>query len=242
MITIDIISVQPQMFAGFLTESIVARAVKAGAVKINLVDLRSFGEGRWRKVDDKPYGGGPGMLMKCAPWFAALEHCLGGTTTAPEGTRVIMTSPAGKRFTQKDAEQFAALSNSASFPHLIFMCGHYEGFDARIETLATDFFSLGDFVMTGGELAAAAMADAVVRLLPGVLGGGPAATASESFGADGLLEPPQYTHPPEFRGMKVPEVLLSGDHRKIEGWRRAAAYERTVRLRPDLVAGKGVRQ
>ena len=242
MPTIDIISVQPQMFAGFLTESIVARAVRAGAVKVNLVDLRQFGEGRWRKVDDKPYGGGPGMLMKCAPWFAAVESCLGGTTAVAEGTRVILTSPAGKRFTQKDAERFAALATSASSLHLIFLCGHYEGFDARVETLATDAFSVGDFVMTGGELAAAAMADAVVRLLPGVLGGGPAATASESFGEGGLLEPPQYTHPPEFRGMKVPEVLLSGDHRKIEGWRRAAAYERTVRLRPDLVAGKEVRR
>ena len=114
------------------------------------------------------------------------------------------------------------------------MCGHYEGFDARIETLATDLFSVGDFVMTGGELAAAAMVDATVRLLPGVLGGGPAATASESFGRDGLLEPPQYTKPPEFRGMKVPEVLLSGDHAKIESWRKSEARRLTELRRPDL--------
>ena len=144
-----------------------------------------------------------------------------------------MTSPAGRRFSQRDAEELARES------HVVFMCGHYEGFDARIETLATDMFSVGDFVMTGGELAAAAMADAVVRLLPGVLGGGPAATSSESFGADGLLEAPQYTHPPEFRGMRVPEVLLSGDHRKIEAWRKSEARRLTAELRPDLLAKGG---
>ena len=229
MLTIDIISVQPQMFRGFLEESIVARAVKKGACKVNVVDLRAFGEGRWKKVDDKPYGGGPGMLMKCGPWFAAVESVL------TPGARVIMTSPAGKTFTQRDAEAFAELSASAADSHLIFLCGHYEGFDARIGTLATDRYSLGDFVMTGGELAAAAMTDAIVRLLTGVLGGGAAATASESFGRDGLLECPQYTHPPEFRGMKVPEVLLSGDHRKIESWRRAAARTLTASERPDLL-------
>ena len=245
MLQIDIISVQPQMFRGFLEESIVARAVRKGACAINIVDLRDFGEGRWKKVDDKPYGGGPGMLMKCGPWFAAVEKCLGDGRardpgTGNRGARVIMTSPAGRRFTQRDAESFAALSDpssasdSAEAPHLIFLCGHYEGFDARIETLATDKYSLGDFVMTGGELAAAAMVDAIVRLLPGVLGGGPVATASESFGRDGLLEAPQYTHPPEFRGLKVPEVLLSGDHAKIEAWRRAEARKLTAEVRPDI--------
>ena len=163
------------------------------------------------------------------------------------GVRVVMTSPAGKTFTQRDAEMFASLasadqaieqseqSNNRTIPHLVFMCGHYEGFDARIETLATDKYSVGDFVMTGGELAAAAMVDSIVRLLPGVLGGGPAATASESFGRDGMLEAPQYTHPPEFRGMKVPEVLLSGDHAKIEAWKRSEARKLTERERPDLV-------
>ena len=237
MLKIDIISVQPKMFEGFLRESIVARAVKKGACEINIVDLREFGEGRWRKVDDKPYGGGPGMLMRCKPWFAAVEKCLGGLESLEDpGVRVIMTSPAGKKFTQRDAEMFASLATSTVQPstfnlqpttaHLVFMCGHYEGFDARIETLATDKYSVGDFVMTGGELAAAAMVDSIVRLLPGVLGGGPSATASESFGRDGFLEAPQYTHPPEFRGMKVPEVLLSGDHARIEAWRRAEARRR----------------
>ena len=250
MLKIDIISVQPKMFEGFLRESIVARAVKKGACEINIVDLREFGEGRWRKVDDKPYGGGPGMLMKCGPWFAAVESVC--TSTAhdirTEGTRIIMTSPVGKKFTQRDAEMFAGLasanptieqseqSDNRTIPHLIFLCGHYEGFDARIETLATDKYSVGDFVMTGGELAAAAMVDSIVRLLPGVLGGGPQATASESFGRDGLLEAPQYTHPPEFRGMKVPEVLLSGDHTKIEAWKKYEARKLTERVRPELIS------
>ena len=231
MLRIDIVSVQPKMFEGFLTESIVARAVKKGACEINIIDLREFGEGRWRKVDDKPYGGGPGMLMCCKPWFAAVESLKFKVQSSDDKTqtRVIMTSPAGKRFTQRDAE---ALSQCE---HLIFLCGHYEGFDARIETLVTDKYSIGDFVMTGGELAAAAMVDSIVRLLPGVLGGGPAATASESFGRGGLLEAPQYTHPPEFRGMKVPEVLLSGDHAKIEAWRTAEARKLTKEQRPDLI-------
>ena len=231
MLTIDIISAQPKMFEGFLKESIVARAVKKGACTVNIVDLRAFGEGRWRKVDDRPYGGGPGMLMMCGPWFAAVESCV----AEGESPRVVMTTPAGKTFTQRDAEAFAALADRQA--HLVFLCGHYEGFDARIETLATDKYSLGDFVMTGGELAAAAMVDSIVRLLPGVLGGGPAATASESFGRDGLLEAPQYTHPPEFRGMKVPEVLLSGDHARIEAWRRAEARKLTAQTRPDLTRG-----
>ena len=245
MLKIDIISVQPKMFEGFLRESIVARAVKKGACEINIVDLREFGEGRWRKVDDKPYGGGPGMLMKCGPWFEAVESCLAsqvsglgkerGLETGDERRRVIMTSPAGKKFTQRDAEMFASLSTSTSSLHLIFMCGHYEGFDARIETLATDKYSVGDFVMTGGELAAAAMVDSIVRLVPGVLGGGPQATASESFGRDGMLEAPQYTHPPELRGMKVPEVLLSGDHAKIEAWKKFEARKLTERARPELL-------
>ena len=229
MLRIDIISVQPRMFEGFLTESIVARAVKKGACAISLVDLRDYGAGRWKKVDDKPYGGGPGMLMTCGPWFQAVEACLAKGAPSAARPRVIMTDPKGKRFTQREAEALAGEE------HLVFLCGHYEGFDARIETLATDRYSLGDFVMTGGELAAAAMTDAVVRLLPGVLGGGPAATASESFGREGLLECPQYTHPPEFRGLKVPEVLLSGDHAKIEAWRRAAARRQTEESRPDLL-------
>lgn len=226
MLTIDIISVQPDMFRGFLEESIVARAVKKAACEINIINLRDFAEGPYRKVDDKIYGGGPGMLMMCPPWFKAVESRLGDGSGK---TRVVMTSPAGRKFDQKAAEE---LSTSE---HIVFMCGHYEGFDARIETLATDMFSLGDFVMTGGELAAAAMTDAVVRLLPGVLGGGAAATASESFSNGAALEAPQYTHPADFRGMKVPEILLSGDHAKIEAWRKAKALELTRARRPDML-------
>ena len=214
------------MFKGFLEQSIVARAVKKGACEIRIHDLRDFTHDKWRKVDDKPYGGGPGMLMMCAPWFEAVESC---ETEQGADRRVIMTSPAGRRFDQRLAEELAGES------HLVFMCGHYEGFDARIRTLATDEVSIGDFVMTGGELAAAAMVDSIVRLLPGVLGGGPAATSSESFGRDGLLEAPQYTHPPVFRGMAVPEVLLSGDHRRIDAWRKSEARKLTEGARPDLL-------
>jgi tRNA (guanine37-N1)-methyltransferase len=216
------------MFEGFLGLSMVSRAVKKGACEINLVDLRDFAHDRHRTVDDRPYGGGPGMLMKCEPWFEAVEAAIGSTVS--QSRRVIMTTPAGERFTQAKAEELSRCD------HLVFMCGHYEGFDARIETLATDRYSLGDFVMTGGELASAAMVDSVVRLLPGVLGGGNAATASESFSHGGILETPQYTHPPEFRGMKVPEVLLSGNHAKIEAWRKREAERVTAQLRPDLIA------
>jgi len=224
MLTVDIISVQPKMFSGFLTESMVARAVKKQLAAVNVIDLREFAEGSYRKVDDKSYGGGPGMVMMCAPWFAAVE------SVKRPSSRVIMTSPAGRRFTQRDAEELAKCE------HVVFMCGHYEGFDARIETLATDQFSIGDFVLTGGELPAAAMCDAIVRLIPGVLGGGTTATATESF-SSGILEPPQYTCPPVFREMAVPEVLMSGDHAKIDAWRKAAAIERTRRWRPDLLHG-----
>ena len=229
MLAIDIISVQPKMFSGFLTESMVARAVNKGACKLDIVDLREFGRGRWKKVDDRPYGGGPGMLMCCEPWFKAVEHCLARRKGEGPRPRVIMTDPKGSKFTQRDAERFAALSAEGD-QQLVFMCGHYEGFDARCEALATDRFSVGDFVMTGGELAAASMVDAIVRLLPGVLGGGPAATADESFSSDGLLEAPQYTRPPDFRGMKVPDVLLSGDHVNIEAWRRAESRRLTEAL------------
>lgn len=213
------------MFRGFLEESIVGRAVKKGACRINIINLRDFAEGPYRKVDDKIYGGGPGMLMMCPPWFKAVESRL----AEGESARVIMTSPAGRKFDQKAAEE---LSKSE---HIVFMCGHYEGFDKRIETLATDMFSLGDFVMTGGELAAAAMTDAIVRLLSGVLGGGVEATANESFSNGGVLEAPQYTHPVDFRGMKVPDILLSGDHAKIEAWRKAKALELTRERRPDIL-------
>ena len=231
MLKIDIVSVQPGMFGGFLSESMVGRAIRKGACEINIVDLRNFAHDKRRTVDDRPYGGGPGMLMICAPWFEAVETLTSAPAgSPPEGTRIIMTSPAGRRFTQRDAEELSQCR------HIVFMCGHYEGFDARIDTIATDKFSIGDFVMTGGELAAAAMADSVVRLLPGVLGGGPAATSDESFNREGLLEAPQYTHPAEFRGMKVPEVLLGGDHRRVDAWRKSEARRITSENRPDMLS------
>ena len=235
MLEIDIISVQPGMFRGFLEQSMVARAVRKGACQINVIDLRDFAHDKRRTVDDRPYGGGPGMLMKCEPWFEAVESRVGTVRPLPSDVRVVMTAPTGRRFDQRLAEEFAGMRK------LVFMCGHYEGFDARIRTLATDEVSIGDFVMTGGELAAAAMVDAAVRLIPGVLGGGPAATASESFGREGLLEAPQYTRPPVFRGMAVPQVLIDGAHRRADAWKRGEARKLTEEVRPDLLdsAAKG---
>lgn len=220
---IDIITVFPEMFRGFLGESILSRAVRAGKVLFRVVDLRDFARDLRRTVDDRPYSGGPGMLMKPEVWFDAVE-----SLRTPEA-RVVLTTPAGEPYVQRKAEEFAACE------HLMFLCGHYEGIDARVREIVTDEVSMGDFVMTGGEIAAAAMVDSVVRLLPGVLGGGAAATANESFGRDGLLEAPQYTRPPVFRGMSVPEVLLGGDHAKVENWRRGESIDLTSRRRPELV-------
>jgi tRNA (guanine37-N1)-methyltransferase len=220
---IDIITVFPEMFRGFLGESILSRAVRAGKVLVRVVDLRDFARDLRRTVDARPYSGGPGMLMKPEVWFDAVE-----SLRTPEA-RVVLTTPAGEPYVQRKAEEFAACE------HLMFLCGHYEGIDARVREIVTDEVSIGDFVMTGGEIAAAAMVDSVVRLLPGVLGGGAAATANESFGRDGLLEAPQYTRPPVFRGMSVPEVLLGGDHAKVENWRRGESIDLTSRRRPELV-------
>ena len=228
---IDIITVFPKMFEGFLGESIVSRAVRMGKADIAVRNLRDYSEDRRRRVDDKPFSGGPGMLMTPQPWFSAVEACLAdGERPAKDGpTRVVMLTPAGAPYGQRKAEEFAACE------HLVFICGHYEGIDARVNTLVTDFVSMGDFVLTGGEIPVAAMVDSVVRLLPGVLGGGAAATANESFGADGLLEAPQYTRPPVFRGMSVPEVLVNGDHAKADEWRRGQAIDLTTRRRPNLM-------
>lgn len=225
---IDIITVFPEMFRGFLGESMVSRAARAGRVFIRTVDLRDFARDQRRTVDDKPYSGGPGMLMKPEVWFDAIETCL-AAPSADTPARVILTTPTGMPYTQRTAEAFAAS------PHLIFLCGHYEGIDARVRRLVTDEVSLGDFVLTGGEIPVAAMVDSTVRLLPGVLGGGSAATANESFGEEGLLEAPQYTRPPVYRGMAVPDVLLGGDHAKAANWRKRQAFDLTSRRRPDLL-------
>ena len=224
---IDIITVFPEMFRGFLGESILSRAVRAGKVFIRTVDLRDFARDQRRTVDDKPYSGGPGMLMRPDVWTEAIE-----AVRTPE-TRVVLTTPAGAPYTQRTAEDFSRAE------HLVFLCGHYEGIDERVRRLVTDEVSMGDFVLTGGEIPVAAMVDSVVRLLPGVLGGGAAATARESFGEDGLLESPQYTRPPIYRGLAVPDVLVDGDHGKAEAWRKRQAIDLTSRRRPDLIERGG---
>lgn len=207
----------------------IARAARAGKVEIRTVDLRDFARDQRRTVDDRPYSGGPGMLMKPEVWFEAVETCQRADAPGSPAARVVLTTPAGVPYNQRKAEEFSQVE------HLIFLCGHYEGFDERVHRLVTDEVSIGDFVLTGGEIPVAAMIDSTVRLLPGVLGGGAEATAGESFGRDGLLEAPQYTRPPVFRGMAVPEVLVNGDHAKCAAWRKRQAVDLTGRRRPDLL-------
>ena len=224
---IDIITVFPEMFGAMLGVSIVARAVRSGRLELRTVDLRDFARDQRRTVDDKPYSGGPGMLMKPDVWFDAVEN------VATPGARVVLTTPAGAPYTQRKAEEFASCG------HIVFLCGHYEGIDERVRRLVTDEVSMGDFVLTGGEIPVAAMVDSIARLLPGALGGGAAATSNESFGPAGLLEAPQYTRPPVFRGLSVPEVLVNGDHAKADEWRRGQAIDLTTRRRPDLMRLNG---
>lgn len=210
------------MLAGFLGQSMMKRAAKAGHVIFNTVSLRDFATDKHRTTDDRPFGGGPGMLLKPEPVFAAVESVRSGRS------RVILMCPQGRPFSQKTAQKLAAED------HLIFVCGHYEGVDERIrESLIDEEISIGDYVLTNGVLPAAVVIDAVVRLIPGVLGGEEAA-GLESF-SEPLLEYPQYTRPPEFRGMKVPEELLSGNHAAIAGWRRRQSEKRTAERRPDLL-------
>jgi tRNA (guanine37-N1)-methyltransferase len=219
---IDVLTLFPGMFPGPLDESIIKRACDSGRLRLGIRDLRDYTHDRHRKVDDRPFGGGPGMLMKPEPLFEAVEDMRG------KKTRIILTSPAGRPFRQEIARELA------SEEHLLLICGSYEGFDERVrECLADDELSIGDYVLTNGALPAMVIIDAVTRLLPGVLGDDES-SVDESF-SDGLLEYPQYTRPAEFRGMSVPEVLLSGDHASIERWRREQARLRTVERRPDLL-------
>lgn len=219
---IDVLTLFPEMFAGPLDFSMVKRAREAGILELNLVNLRDFTHDRHKTVDDKPFGGGPGMLLKPEPIFAAVEKL--GT----EKTRVVMLTPSGRKFTQAIARELA------QHEHVVFLCGAYEGFDERVRTLAQDELSIGDYVLTNGALPAMVIIDAVTRLLPGVLGDDQSAT-DESF-SHGLLEYPHYTRPAEFRGLKVPDVLLSGHHGEIEKWRRQQSREKTAERRPDLIA------
>ena len=221
---IDVVTLFPGMFSGPLSESMLRVAQERGGVKIRVVDLRGYTEGRHRVADDYPFGGGGGMVLKPEPIFRAVEALRG-----PE-TRVVLLCPQGVTFTQ------AAALRLAREPHLVLLCGHYEGVDERVRIhLVDEEISIGDYVLTGGELPALVVMDAVVRLVPGVLGNAGAA-GNDSFAA-GRLDHPQYTRPTEFRGMAVPEVLLSGDHARIADWRRREAFRRTAERRPDLLEG-----
>jgi tRNA (guanine37-N1)-methyltransferase len=219
---IDVLTLFPAMFAGPLDESIIKRAREAGQLDLAIHNLRDYAHDRHKTVDDRPFGGGPGMLLKPEPIFEAVE------SLAREGTRVILLSPAGRSFSQAIARELAGLD------HLLMVSGHYEGFDERVrEQLADDELSIGDYVLTNGALPVMVIIDAVTRLLPGVLGDEDSAR-DDSF-SQGLLEYPQYTRPAEFRGMKVPEVLLSGNHGEIARWRAEQARLRTQERRPDLL-------
>ncbi len=222
---IDILTLFPEMFGSPFSHSIVKRALEGGHVEINPRSFRQYGVGKQQMVDDTPYGGGAGMLLKPEPIFEAIEEISEKSTSTNK--RVILMDPAGKPFNQEMAEEFAKEE------HLVFICGHYEGYDERIRTLVTDEVSLGDYVLTGGELAAMVMIDATVRLLPGVVGN--KESILEDSHSTGLLEHPHYTRPASYRGMDVPEVLMSGNHAKIDEWRRKESLRRTFERRSDLI-------
>jgi tRNA (guanine37-N1)-methyltransferase len=221
---VEILTLFPRMVAAPLEESILGKARAKGLLRVQVTDIRDFAGGKHRVTDDVPYGGGAGMVMKPEPLVAAIEAA---KEREPQA-RVVLMSPQGRRFDQEKALELSQR------PALVLVCGRYEGVDERVMGWVDEELSLGDFVLTGGELAALAVVDAVARLLPGVLGNELSAQ-SESFAGEGLLEGPQYTRPPEFRGLRVPEVLLSGDHARIAGWRREQAMARTRERRPDLL-------
>lgn len=226
MMKIDVLTLFPEMFSGVLSQSILKKAQEGGAASYNVINFRQFSDNKHQTVDDYPYGGGAGMVLKPQPIFDAVNNLLNESEEKPP--RVILLCPQGERFTQKRAEE---LSKEG---HLIFICGHYEGYDERIrEHLITDEISIGDYVLTGGELGAMVIIDSVVRLLPEVLGN-EESHQQDSF-STGFLEHPHYTRPAEFRGMKVPDVLLSGNHRHIEEWRTKESLRRTYLRRPDLL-------
>lgn len=231
MLRFDIISIFPEFFREIMDYGIVRRARASGLVDIQTHDLRQWTTDKHHVVDDRPFGGGDGMILKPEPIFAGVEALTGSSKRAdfPPNTRVVLLSPQGQVFSQSLANE---LSQSAQ--QIVLLCGRYEGVDERVtDALVTDEISIGDYVLSGGEPAAMVIVDAVVRLLPGALGSETSAVF-ESF-SEGLLDYPQYTRPTEFRGMKVPEVLLSGNHAEIERWRRQAAIEKTKRSRPDLL-------
>ena len=219
---IDILTLFPNMFDGFINESIIKRAIQKGNVEINVIDFRSYSKLNNNQVDDTPYGGGGGMVLRVEPLYDAIMDVKGDDKDA----KVILMTPDGVPYKQEIAV------NLANEKHLIFVCGHYEGFDERIRTLCDMELSIGDYVLTGGELPAMVVSDSIIRLLDGVITG--TSLDSESFN-DKLLDYPTYTKPQEFMGMKVPDVLLSGDHAKIKAWRDEMRIKRTKERRPDLI-------
>ena len=222
----DIITVFPELFPGVLECGILRRARQSGLVDIRIVNLRDFTRDKHKSVDDRPYGGGEGMVFMPGPLFEAVEFCR-STEGGSEG-QVVLLTPQGKTWSQEMAVEFAR------FTHLILICGRYEGVDQRvIDCLVNREVSIGDFILTGGEIPAMVILDSVVRLIPGALGCS-ASAVNESF-SSGLLDYPQYTRPAEFRGQAVPEVLLSGDHARIEKWRKEQALEKTKKARPELI-------
>ena len=226
---IDIVTLFPEMFSGFLDGSLLGAARRAGLVDIRITNLRDFATGVHRQVDDRPYGGGPGMLLMPEP----VVSCVESLQREAAAGHVVMLTPGGRRLDQALVEELAAR------PRLLLVCGRYEGFDARVrETLAADELSIGDYVLSGGEVAAMVVVDAVARLIPGVLGDDESARQDSFSGAERLVEGPQYTRPREFRGLEVPEVLLSGDHGRIATWRHeqaVAATRRRDQLNPPHV-------
>jgi tRNA (guanine37-N1)-methyltransferase len=231
MLRFDIITIFPEFFREVIDCGILRRARNAGLVDITAHDLRQWTTDKHHVVDDRPFGGGDGMVLKPEPIFAGVEALTGASRREdmPAKTRVMLLSPQGQVFSQALAQEIAQETT-----HVVLICGRYEGVDERVtEAIVTDEVSIGDYVLSGGEPAATVVIDAVVRLLPGALGSETSAVF-ESF-SEGLLDHPQYTRPPEFRGMKVPEVLLSGNHAEIERWRKEAAIAKTRRKRPDLL-------
>ncbi|WP_271716103.1 tRNA (guanosine(37)-N1)-methyltransferase TrmD [Anaeromicropila herbilytica] len=222
-----VLTLFPEMIEQGLNTSIIGRAIEKEIIELNTVDIRDYSVNKHKKVDDYPYGGGAGMVMQAEPVYRAYQS-IAGTTQKDKKPRVVFLTPQGRVFNQSIAKELAAEEE------LIFLCGHYEGIDERVlEMIVTDNLSIGDYVLTGGELAAMVVIDAVSRLVPGVLNNDVSAEI-ESF-HDNLLEYPQYTRPEEFEGRKVPEVLLSGHHQKIEQWRRMQSIQRTATRRPDLI-------
>ena len=231
---IDVLTIFPEFFGQAFDFGIIRRAKLAGIVEINVHDIREYAVDKHKMVDDRPFGGGDGMVLKPEPIFAAIENLIGTSDrdAYPEGTRVVMLSPQGRQLKQAVAKEFADAAE-----HIVMICGRYEGVDERVnDLLVTDELSIGDYVLSGGEPAAIVIVDSIVRLLPGALGSDTSA-ANDSF-SDGLLDCPHYTRPAEFRGMSVPEVLLNGNHAEIEKWRRAKALEKTRLNRIDLLTGE----